>query len=57
MSNDDEKEWRELCELAAVETDHQKLVELADRINSLLEQRENKLRSKINPTPGDSTGA
>jgi hypothetical protein len=55
MSND-EKEWRELCELAAVETDHEKLVALADKINRLLEQRENKLRARTNPGQGDSTG-
>jgi hypothetical protein len=55
MSNE-EKEWRGLCELAAVETDHEKLVALADRINRLLEQRENRLRAKNNPDQGDSTG-
>lgn len=50
MANDDEKHWRELCEQAAIETDHDKLVELADKINHLLEERENRLRqSKYSP--------
>jgi hypothetical protein len=48
----DETEWRQLCELAAVETDHEKLVALAERINRLLEIRENKLRQK-SATPAD----
>jgi hypothetical protein len=51
MAND-ETEWRRLCEQAAVETDHEKLVALAERINRLLETRENKLRQK-SATPVD----
>ena len=47
MEND-EKEWRELCERAAVETDHDKLVELADKINQILEDREKNLRQQRN---------
>jgi hypothetical protein len=46
MAMDEEKEWRQLCAMAAVETDHEKLVELAERINHLLELRENKLRRR-----------
>jgi hypothetical protein len=50
MAND-EREWRELCERAATETNHEKLVELADKINQILEDREKKLRERRN---GDS---
>jgi hypothetical protein len=50
MAND-EREWRELCERAATEADHEKLVELADKINQILEDREKKLREAPN---GDS---
>lgn len=46
MANQDEAEWRDLCERAAIETDHDKLVELADKINKLLEEREQKLRQQ-----------
>ncbi len=31
------------------ETDHEKLVELADKINQILEHREKKLREQRNP--------
>jgi hypothetical protein len=51
MANDEEKEWRDLCERAAIETDHEKLVELAEKINRVLEERETKLRR---PTTGAS---
>jgi uncharacterized protein with von Willebrand factor type A (vWA) domain len=44
MTNDKKEEWRNLCEGAAIETDHEKLVELAEKINRALEEREKKLR-------------
>jgi hypothetical protein len=47
MAHYDEQEWRRLCERAAIETDPQTLVELAEQINSLLELREKKLRQPI----------
>jgi hypothetical protein len=47
MAND-EREWRELCERAATEPDHEKLVPLADKINQILEDREKKLREQHN---------
>jgi hypothetical protein len=47
MANDEEREWRDLCERAAIETDHEKLVELAEKINRVLEEREKKLRRPI----------
>lgn len=55
MVNDDEKQWRDLCERAAIETDHARLVELAEKINHLLEKREHKLRQN-SKTPVDGTG-
>ncbi len=53
MDNYDEKEWRELCERAAVETDHEKLVELAEKINRILEDRERLLRQRLVPSAGE----
>ncbi len=47
MKNDD-KEWRDLCEQVAKETDHKKLMELAEKINTVLEAREQKLRPHRN---------
>jgi len=36
--------WRKLCEQAAVEQDPEKLLELADEINRLLDEKEQRLR-------------
>jgi hypothetical protein len=55
MDNVDENQWRELCERAAIETDHRKLLELADMINHLLEKRENKLREDMNSSTGENS--
>jgi hypothetical protein len=60
MKTNDDKEWRELCEQVANETDHHKLMELADKINRVLEQREEKLRRPLSGTlpraEGNETG-
>ena len=44
---EDKPHWTELCQQAAVEQDHEKLMELIDEINRLLEDKEQRLR----PTP------
>ena len=41
---DEEQDWRELCERASKETDPETLMILADQINRALEQREHRLR-------------
>jgi hypothetical protein len=53
MTIEPEQEWRDLCARAAIETDHEKLVELAVKINRILEEREEKLRARPKPTNGE----
>jgi hypothetical protein len=36
--------WRELCELAAKEQDHDKLIALVKQINHMLEEKERRLK-------------
>ena len=38
--------WLELCALAAIEQNHEKLLELTLEINRLLEQKEQRLQKK-----------
>lgn len=38
--------WKQLCEQAAVEQDSQRLLELFREINRLLEEKQNRLKSK-----------
>ncbi len=45
MREGKKERWRELCELAAVETDAARLLELAKEINRLLEEKEERLRN------------
>jgi hypothetical protein len=40
------EQWRQLCELAAIEQDPEKLLALVKEINRLLEAKENRLRGK-----------
>jgi hypothetical protein len=42
--------WRELCELAAVEQDHDKLMALIQEIDRLLAEKEERLRNRTNGT-------
>ena len=48
-------EWRELCEQASRETDPDKLLEIIERLNQVLERRERQLRERLNPRQ-DPTG-
>jgi hypothetical protein len=41
--------WRKLCEEAATEQDHEKLIELAKEINRLLDEKEQRLKNRLNP--------
>jgi hypothetical protein len=38
------EQWQRLCEQAALEQDHDKLLKLIEQINRLLEQKEQRLR-------------
>jgi hypothetical protein len=44
MQGQKAQQWRVLCEQAAVEQDPQKLLELAEEINRLLDEKEQRLR-------------
>jgi hypothetical protein len=46
MQGPNKERWRELCALAAVEQDPQKLIELAQQVNDLLEEKERRLLGK-----------
>ena len=47
----DQPRWKERCELASVEQDSQKLMELITEINHLLEEKQNRLKhERFNPT-------
>jgi hypothetical protein len=41
------EEWQKLCDQAANEQDPKRLLELVKRINELLEQKEQRLQSKL----------
>jgi hypothetical protein len=42
--------WRKLCEQAAVEQDPEKLLELAQEIERLLVEKEDRLRNRNSPS-------
>jgi hypothetical protein len=44
MHGEKKEQWVQLCELAAVEQDHEKLLRLVKEINRLLEEKEQRLR-------------
>jgi len=46
MMNEHKERWMELCEQAAVEQDSGKLIDLAEEIIRLLEEKEERLREK-----------
>ena len=46
MQGDTAERWRKLCEQAAIEQDPQKLLELSEEINSLLEAKEQRLKNE-----------
>ena len=45
MKGEKLEEWQKLCALAAVEQDHEKLLELVKEINRLLDEKEKRLRN------------
>ena len=40
------EQWRQLCELAAIEQDPERLLALVTEINRLLDEKEKRLRGK-----------
>jgi hypothetical protein len=46
MKGDTAERWRKLCEQAAIEQDPQKLLELSEEINRLLEAKEQRLKNE-----------
>lgn len=49
MTNKDEKEWRELCALAAVESNPERLSELVEELIGALDARKQALRKREGP--------
>ncbi len=49
MRGEAKERWMELCELAAVEQDADKLLALVSEINRLLEEKERRLQQSRNP--------
>jgi hypothetical protein len=45
----DIEKWRELCAQASVEKDPQKLLALAQEINRLLQEQEERLKQRLEP--------
>ena len=50
MQGEKGERWRKLCEQAAIEQDPQKLMELADKIDRLLEAKEERLKEQRTKT-------
>jgi hypothetical protein len=46
MTNSEEKDWRKLCELAAKETDPEKLYALVEQLNRALEVRAQRMQGR-----------
>lgn len=61
MVGDEKERWMQLCELATMEQDPVKLMELVAEINRILEAKENRLKaasdtaSKEPPSPAEGS--
>jgi hypothetical protein len=55
LKGEDKERWKELCAQAAVERDPEKLLELAQEINRLLEENERRLGITL-PKSSSSSG-
>lgn len=47
MQGEAREKWQKLCEQAAVETDHERLLQLVQEISALLEAKEKRLADKL----------
>ena len=45
MQGEKKEQWRRLCEQAAIEQDSEKLLQLTEEINRLLNEKEERLKS------------
>ncbi|HEX3321094.1 MAG TPA: hypothetical protein VHR84_10355 [Terriglobales bacterium] len=55
MKGETRERWERLCELAADEQDHEKLLELVKEINDLLEAKEQRLAMQRKPPSDESS--
>jgi hypothetical protein len=55
VSLEKREKWKELCELAAVEQDPEKLMELVCQITDLLEAREHRLKTEATSARSDDS--
>lgn len=51
MKGQEKERWLQLCELAANEQDHEKLIALVKEITQLLEDKERRVRGEAPQTP------
>ena len=54
MKGEKLEQWRQLCELAAIEQDPQRLLALVKEINRLLEEKEQRLK-QVQQSAGSNT--
>ena len=54
MQGPNREKWEQLCSEAAVEQDPQKLLQLIEEINRLLEEKEQRLRAERAKAAADS---
>jgi hypothetical protein len=50
-------DWRDLCEQASKEQDSEKLIEIVQRLNEVLEQRRRPIRPALHEVPGPCDGS
>jgi hypothetical protein len=55
MKGETRERWQRLCELAADEQDHERLLELVKEINDLLEAKEKRLAMQRKPLSDESS--
>ena len=51
MKGQEKERWLQLCELAANEQDHEKLIALVKEITQLLEEKERRMRGEASQAP------
>ena len=54
MKGEKLEQWRQLCELAAIEQDPERLIALVREINRLLEEKEQGLKHSQQPTSSNT---
>jgi hypothetical protein len=54
MKGEKLEQWKQLCELAAIEQDPKRLIALVREINRLLEEKEQRLKHSQQPTSSNT---